>query len=114
MRNLKKAEFNMINKTIDKMLKDMKIKRSDYELLSGSIKAYERTEYGHYLIAELNIHEEKYLFDWTKVKNSYEEYEVRNFIEYLIRTYPKRNIELIWNIGTAYQIIKDGKPILTK
>lgn len=114
MRNLKKAEFNMINKTIDRIIKEMKIKRSDYELLAGYMRAYETTEYGHYLIAELNIHQEYYLFDWSKVKNSYDEYEVRNFIEYLIRTYPKKNIEIIWSISTNYQIIKDGKPVLTK
>lgn len=114
MRNLKKAEFNMINKTIDKMLKEMKIKRSDHESLAGNIRAYDKTEYGYYLIAELNIIQETKLLEWDKIYNSYNEYEVRSFIEYLIRTYPKRNIELIWTINKDYQIIKDGKTVLTK
>lgn len=116
IKNLTKKEATAQEKKILKLIEKMEIKRSDHEFTNGTIRIYSKfklDEYESYqLIVSLEAHEEHRLFDFNKIYNSYNKYDLINCMDYILRTHDKNTeYKIIHTVSKNYKYVLNGKEI---
>lgn len=116
IKNLTKKEAAAQEKKILKLIEKMEIKRSDHELINGTIRIYSKIKLGEYesyhLIVSLEAVEEHKLFDFNEIYNSYNKYDLINCMDYILRTHGKNTeYKIIHTVSRDYKYILNGKEI---